>query len=348
MNLIQKSVEIIKNNQLNSGIIIGSHKAGAYNCCFLKDNSFSVYALELMGENTVAEKYYDWSSKKIIELQYKIINAIKRQNNNEKLLNSDYLHSIYNANGIEDEQRSNFQLDGYGVWLWGICQHIKRTNQNKDIYIKSIKLIAEYLQCFWQSPCFGCWEEKDDRIHTSTLACIYGGLYEANSIITDNNYEESAKEIKSYILKNCVIDGRLSKYAFYDDMDSSLLFLALPFQVFELTDDIMIKTVEEIEKNLLEEGGLHRYTTDSYYGGGRWINLTCWLAWYYRKTGNINKRDRLLEWVEKCSNSNGEFPEQVIDKVLNFDYIERWRELFGDIVCPSLWSHAMYIIAKVD
>ncbi|GMQ57934.1 hypothetical protein AN1V17_23290 [Vallitalea sediminicola] len=347
MNLIQKSVEIIKNNQLKSGIIIGSHLAGAYNCCFLKDNSFSVYALELMGDHNEAEKYYDWSSKKIIELQYKIINAVKRHKNNEKLLNSDYLHSIYNADGVEDEQRSNFQLDGYGVWLWGICQHIKNTNQKKDIYEKSIKLIAEYLQCFWQSPCYGCWEEKDDRIHTSTLACIYGGLNEANRIIPNQGYEVLAGNIKNYILENCVVDGRLSKYAFHDDIDSSLLFSALPFQVLELTDDIMIKTVSEIEKELLEDSGLHRYATDSYYGGGRWINMTCWLAWYHKKIGNIDKADILLSWVEKCCNANGEFPEQVIDKVLNREYIERWKELFGDIVCPSLWSHAMYIIAKV-
>lgn len=346
MDLIEKSIELIKSSQLESGIIIGSHTHGAYNFCFLKDNSFSVYALEILGDYDVGEKYYDWSSKKIIELEYKIINAIKRYKNNEKLLNSDYLHSIYNAIGIEDEQRSNFQLDGYGVWLWGICQHIKMTKQKKEVYLKSIQLVAEYLECFWQTPCFGCWEEKDDRIHTSTLACIYGGLKEANDIIPYNKYNEIAEEIKTYIMKNCVMNGRFSKYAFHDDIDSSLLFLALPFHVVEVTNDIMVETVSQIEKSLLDDNGLHRYGTDSYFGGGRWINLTCWLAWYYKKTGDTDKSAILIDWVENCSKSSGELPEQVIDKVLNYEYIERWREIFGEIICPSIWAHAMYIIAK--
>ncbi|GKX28406.1 hypothetical protein SH1V18_08860 [Vallitalea longa] len=346
MDLIEKSINLIKGSQLKSGIIIGSHTHWAYKYCFLKDNSFSVYALDIMGDYNVGDKYYDWSSKKIIELEYKIANAIKRYKNNEKLLNSDYLYSIYNDNGIEDEQRSNFQLDGYGVWLWGICQHMKMTNQKKDVYIKSIELVAKYLECFWKSPCFGCWEEKDDRIHTSTLACICGGLQEAHDIIPKNEYNKIAMEIKTYILRNCVIEGRFSKYAFYDDIDSSLLFLALPFHVIELTDDRMIKTVSEIEKALLNDNGLHRYGSDSYFGGGRWINLTCWLAWYYKKVGNTSKLDILINWVENRSNGNGELPEQIIDKVLNYDYIERWKEIYGDIVCPSIWAHAMYIIAK--
>ena len=347
MNLIEKSIKLVKESQLKSGIMVGSHINGAYNCCFLKDNSFSVYALDIIEEYEIGDKYYNWSSKKIIELEYKIRDAIRRYNNNETLLNSDYLHSIYDANGIEDEQRSNFQLDGYGVWLWGICQHIKITERRNEKYIKSIRLIAEYLECFWQSPCFGCWEEKDDRIHTSTLACIYGGLKEASDIIESDQYRKTTNKIKKYILTNCVRDGKFSKYAFHDDIDSSLLFLTLPFNVIEVTNDIMVETISQIEKNLLDDNGLHRYSSDSYYGGGRWINLTCWLAWYYKKVGKVNRANQLIEFVENCSNSNMELPEQIIDKVYNREYIVRWQEIFGDVICPSIWAHAMYIITKM-
>lgn len=348
MDRMKQSMEIIKRNQLESGVIIASQEEGPYHYCFLKDSSFSVYALDLMGQHKEGELFYDWSSRKIVQLENKIRKGIERHQKHEKLLDSDYLHTIYTPDGIEDEQRSNFQLDGYGVWLWGICQHISITKNNKEVYLKSIQLIADYLSCFWTSPCFGCWEEKDDRIHTSTLACIYGGLYEAGQLIPNQGYLEAAEEIKRFILENCVVYGRLSKYAFYDDIDTSLLFVALPFQVLEHDHVIMKKTVQAIEKELLRDQGLYRNQSDSYFGGGRWINMTCWLAWYYKKVGNRQQAEELLGWVEATANEEGAFPEQVIDRVLHEEYLQRWREVFGEIICPSLWSHAMYIIARIS
>jgi hypothetical protein len=38
------------------------------------------------------------------------------------------------------------------------------------------ELATRYLSRFWAEPCYDAWEENPYRLHTSTLASVYGGL----------------------------------------------------------------------------------------------------------------------------------------------------------------------------
>jgi GH15 family glucan-1,4-alpha-glucosidase len=130
-------------------------------------------------------------------------------------------------------------------------------------------------------------------------------------------------------------------------VDASLLGLSLPYGVVEIDHHIMKKTVQLMEEKLRKgSGGIHRYSTDTYYGGGEWVLLTAWLGWYYLKMGEKDKATQVLDWIEDKANNNGELPEQISVNLNDESYLPIWRERWGEIARPLLWAHAMYIILR--
>jgi GH15 family glucan-1,4-alpha-glucosidase len=90
----------------------------------------------------------------------------------------------------------------------------------------------------------------------------------------------------------------LRKGAGDDRLDASLLWLALPFGVLDLDAPVMRHTAEAIRQTLRgPTGGVYRYLGDTYYGGGEWILLTCWLGWYDASRGDRAGYHAARDWV---------------------------------------------------
>ena len=128
-------------------------------------------------------------------------------------------------------------------------------------------------------------------------------------------------------------------------MDASLIGMFVPYGVFAPDSAEAQTTIQRIEKDIhYTDGGVYRYLQDTYYGGGEWLLLTCWLGWYYAEKGDMQKARNLLRWVESQADENGWLAEQVQEHLLAPDYLQEWEERWGKIASPLLWSHAMYLI----
>jgi GH15 family glucan-1,4-alpha-glucosidase len=151
-------------------------------------------------------------------------------------------------------------------------------------------------------------------------------------------------------LDNCVTCGHFIKFSGSSEVDASLLGISVPFGVVSPNDPIMRETVVKIEQSLHTDGGVHRYSKDTYYGGGEWVLLTAWLGWYYTKLGDSNsleKANKVLRWVQDQAGKDGnpgDLPEQVAVNLNDLAWYSPWVEKWGPIASPLLWSHAMYII----
>ncbi len=347
MNLKQKSIEIILNNQHPKGAYMACPAFDTYKYCWMRDGSFIAWSMDLAGQTESAGRFFEWADKVISGRIDKVYRAIAIHDKGEKLLNSDFLPARYYMDGTDtNDEWPNFQLDGYGTWLWALCRHVEITGNEQLIrkYANSIRAISDYLTCFWDRPCYDCWEENGDKIHTSTLACIYGGLSSIAAYQKDSRISDTAGDIEEYLLEHCTGNGRLLKFPGSEDIDSSLLWATLPFNVLDVKDKIMQKTVLEIENRLLHGGGVHRYAEDTYYGGGEWLLLSCWLGWYYAEVGRKSETAGILSWVESHVDKDGGMPEQILEHVYKAEYISKWKELWGEPAMPLLWSHAMYLI----
>jgi len=346
INLKEKSIEVIKKYQDQSGAYVACPNFPVYQFSWLRDGTFIAYGLDRVGEHDSARRFYQWVDQRIKENRNLINSLPEKLAAGSGLSEEDLLPTRYTLDGkINQDDWPNFQLDGYGTWLWGLGEHIKMTGNQSLVseFTVSIELTLKYLELCWSMPCYDCWEEHPDQAHVSTLACIYGGVKSMAALFAQKAREKLADKIKEFVVSNCIQQGRLVKKAGGDSVDANLLWACVPFGMWTPEDRIIRATVDSIEKNLYHQG-VHRYAEDTYYGGGEWPLLTAWLGWYYARAGRRAEAEVILVGLEKLADQNGELPEQVNTHLNNGAFYPHWVKRWGPVAKPLLWSHGMYLV----
>jgi len=340
-DLLDKSVEVILSNQSESGAYLASPAFENYQFCWLRDGSFIGYSMLISGNADSCRRFLEWTDRVIVRHRDRMESAPAG-------VGRRVAPARYTLDGrAADDDWPNFQIDGYGSWLWLLAEYVDRTGEKILLhrFQESLRLTISYLASVWTLPNSDCWEENPADIHTSTLACVYAGLNAINRHLTERELHELAEQVRAKALE-LTADGRFCKSSADQDVDASLLWLSIPFRLVEPGDPIMRQTVRTIEERLLVDGGVKRYREDTYYGGGLWILLTCWLGWYYTEIGKAEKAVSLIDWVEAHASPGGTLPEQVSESVNDPAQTGPWIEKWGKIADPLLWSHAMYIILR--
>jgi GH15 family glucan-1,4-alpha-glucosidase len=349
MNLFRRSIEIILDNQSESGAYVACPTFPVYQYCWFRDASYIAYAMDLAGQSTSAARYHDWAVCTILDHSAAVRRGLQKLQHGHSPEPGEYIHTRYHLDGSveSDGEWPNFQLDGIGTWLWSLAEHLRLTGASlSGEQRQAIELCVDYLIALWDRPCYDCWEERPDCLHTYTLSALYQGL--ACFVHTRPGVSEVLSRIKTAIQIRAVLDGHLIKdLDGSDEVDGNLIALAVPNGLYLPDDCVMRATVERIEADLRRNGGgVHRYTTDTYYGGGEWILLTAWLGWYYVRLGDSTRARQLLEWVEALADAHGELPEQTAANLNQPAYLDEWRQRWGESARPLLWSHAAHIILR--
>lgn len=348
-HLTRRSIEIIKQHQAPSGAYVASPSFATYRYSWLRDGAFIAYAMDIVGETTSARAFHNWVGCTLRHHAWKLALLKEKQANGAKIYPDEFLHTRYTLTGEEGlEPWGNFQLDGYGTWLWAVAAHTVKDSAFLREIAPAIDMVVDYLCHFWNLPNFDCWEENSDRVHPATLAAIHGGLRAVHQLRPNPAIPPVLESIHQLILGEGVVDGHLRKSLGNTEVDASLLWVSTPFVVLEPHDPVMTNTVQRIETDLTRNttfpGGVRRYKADTYYGGGEWILLTAWLGWHYLRFGDTEKALSTLRWIEEQADADGQLPEQVPINMNDPAYYDDWVRRWGPIAKPLLWSHAMHLV----
>ncbi len=348
-NLIDKSIEVILKYQHSSGAYIASPNFKPYGYCWFRDGSFIAYAMDLVGKHDSSRRFHNWAASTICRYQHIAGQAIEKKRMKLSLSANDVLHTRYQLDGsVVKEEWPNFQLDGFGTWLWALKEHTRLANVRSlpVTWIGAIKIISRYLCSLWSQPNYDCWEEFGDKVHTYTLGAVYAGLRAVDQLLDQEiPITDITTSIRETILTKCINQNYLIKFIGTEKVDANLLGLSTPYRFFEPNDPIVKNTISRIENDLQVNGrGVHRYDEDTYYGGGEWVLLTAWLGWYYTEIGLFQKARELMLWVEEQADVKGYLPEQIPINLIDDSYLKFWTKKHGKVACPLLWSHAKYLI----
>ncbi len=348
--LQKKSLEVILQHQHPSGAFIASPNFSQYGFSWMRDGSFIAYGLLVSGESDAVARFLNWAFNTVGRYTYKIDLLADWQADGVELMGLDkhrFLPARFTLDGFEDTSSwPNFQIDGYGSLLWLTAEYLK-TVQAAALpasWRPVVEQIIRYLKLVWRLPNSDCWEENPDKIHPATLGCIYGGLQAISNWIDSGQPERTAQEVRDFVLGHLHKDGRFPKFIGGESVDASLLWLSLPFGMVSPQDEVMRQTVEYMEATILGKGGVKRYPEDTYFGGGEWIILTAWLAWFYLRTGNQKGAESLIEWIVRSATEDGFLPEQILNSTNDPSMISPWVEEWGSVAEPLLWSHGMYLV----
>lgn len=348
IDLVEPSLRILRSGQATSGAFIASPSFPIYNYSWFRDSTFIAQALDLWGDHAHARRFYDWGCRVVVQNEETV--RFVATTTPIASVPTQYLHTRYTANGAPgNEEWPNFQLDGFGTFLWGLVQHLQATAAlgAPDRWYRAIELLAAYLTCLWQSPAYDCWEEYPDKVHVSTLCALYGGMAAIGRHFDRDDWTDTAERIRSFVIDQSADRGHLSKFRETDEVDASLLWACAPFHMIDAADPVMVRTVQRTERDLVgPHGGVHRYADDSYYGGGAWILLTASLGEYVLLRGDAARAIDILEWIERQASPAGDLPEQVPSDLNRPDMYQPWVERWGPVASPLLWSHAAYLRLK--
>lgn len=350
IDLQQRSIAVIRAGQSQSGAYIASPNFATYHYSWLRDGAFIAYGMDRAGRHDSALAFHRWIDLTLGRVAHKVPALEVKAAGGAPILPSEWLHCRFTLDGYEGtEDWGNFQLDGYGAWLWSFCEHVEMTGNRAllEEFRPTIDLVVRYLSAFWDRPNYDSWEEYGDEVHPSTLACLYGGLKAINRHLQEPAIDLTAAAIREYVLQHFVHEGRLTKFADGRSVDANLLWAAVPFGLLDPQDPIMQATVAELEQRCVT-GGVHRYPEDTYYGGGEWLLLTAWLGWYYVRVGRMDRAAELLSWIEEQADEDGSMTEQVLERVLAPEMVQPWEERWGPVAKPLLWSHAMYLVLLAE
>lgn len=321
-----------------------------YAFCWYRDSAFIAYALSLTGEFESAGRFHDWAAATLLKNEILIESAL-RITPEEALSKGLYINARYEMDGssephdVENDSWPNFQLDGLGTWIWSLHQQIILSGQSpSDEIIHAVELASRYLVHMWRLPCFDYWEENPDEIHASTIISIRSGLISAEALLGER-FDQVLTEIDALLEFSIIKNGLATKSSSRDDIDSSSLGFIVPFGVAPSSAFNPERQLSKIVSELGKSGGLQRYVSDTYYGGGAWILLTAWGAWAAVSLGRFDLAEELLAWIEKKADDAGNLPEQISDPDQNAEYLKEWNDRWGISANPLTWSHAMYVIA---
>ena len=354
-DLLRHSVGVIESNQAETGAYIASPAFPVYRYCWFRDGAFIADAMSRAGRIESAERFFDWCARILTDRANTIVSQVEARRKGEAIPPNALLHCRYTLEGDEaPEEWWNFQLDGYGAWLWALGEHAARHQRPLPGYTDAVELCVRYLIAFWAEPSYDWWEENAGHQHTSTLAAIAAGLRHAatwqtiDSPLRDET-ADAAGEIAGEVRSRGVRDGRLTKWLDGDGIDASLVACATPFRLLAPDDPLVVETVRVIEERLRgPAGGVHRHPDDSYFGGGEWPLLAAFLGWYYNDVDRSEDAHAQLAWIAAQATPNGDLPEQVGANLLVPEARETWEQRWGLVATPLLWSHAMLLTLALE
>jgi len=347
---VQSSVQSILRNQSPNGAIIASPDFDQYHFCWLRDGSFVSYALDLAGEHDAASRYHAWVTNAVRDISNVIDDVVDRRLRGRPLEPTDMPPARFALDGsVVVDGWPSFQVDGYGTWLWSLGQHLRLAPKVElsDDLRDAIRRVGRYLAIFALTPCYDVWEESGSALHTSTLACVVGGLETAGRLVGDESFLESAASISAQVIDSAAQLGHFAKSNENQDVDASVLWLGTPFRVVAPSDPHFARTVSMVEDRLTLEGGLRRYPTDTYFGSGAWPVLTASLGWHYAALGNLTEARRCRDWVAAHFDSLGRLGEQFGGESRDAQHYLEWVDRWGPPAQDLTWSHAMFVVLSM-
>jgi GH15 family glucan-1,4-alpha-glucosidase len=335
-SMLAHSRNVLVAGQAPSGALVAAPTFPTYRFGWLRDGAFCAYALDILGERVRAAAFHAW----VVELVHR---------HRTIFLPGGRPPARWTLSGeLEEpgeEEWPNFQLDGYGMWLWAFEEHLAGRRITAP-EAEAVTIVGDYLARAWHTPCFNCWEEFDGGRHASTLAAVASGLLSAARLIEDERYLAAAAGPAGALRQDFVHGGRFTRTPDDRRVDGSLLWVGMPFAAIDPADPLVDATIAAVRDELCVDGGVRRYLGDTYYGGGQWLLLSSSLAWRLAEDGEVAEAVALQDWVRAAATPAGDLPEQITSTPQRDEMVQPWIDKWGPVATPLLWSHAMYVIAE--
>jgi GH15 family glucan-1,4-alpha-glucosidase len=332
--------------------MIGGVRNWDYRFTWIRDASFAVYALGILGYREEAAGFKDWlewstlGRARDLQPMYGIMG--ERRLTEIELPLEGYRRSrpVRIGNGAATQ----FQLDIYGEIVDSAHLFRKFGGEVGEEYWDYLQRVVTFVIDHWREPDEGIWETRGGRQHFvfSKVMCWVAldraiKTVRATGLPGDTElWRRVRAEIKEDVLANGFDPERGAFVQHYESKNLDASNLMLPLVGFlKATDPRMRSTIEATLRELTSpDGFVYRYRDfDDGLAGteGTFLICTFWLADNLILLGEITRARDLFERCRACANDLGLFSEE-------FD--AQTGEMLGNF--PQAFSHLGFINTAVQ
>jgi GH15 family glucan-1,4-alpha-glucosidase len=320
-----------------------------YRFCWIRDATFSLYALLSSGYRAEADAWRRWLLRAVAgsPSQLQTLYGIA----GERRLTELEVSWLSGYEGSRPVRIGNAASEQLQLDVWGELMdtlHLARNNAlDSDIQDWALqRSLVEYLEDIWEQPDEGIWEIRGPRRHfTHSKVMAWVALDRAVKAVEQHGldgpidrWRRCRDEIHRRVCEQGYDAERGSFVQSFGDTEVDASLLMLPLVGFlPATDPRVLGTVRAVERELLHDGLVQRYRPrESLDGlpGSEGVFLPCsfWLADNYVLQEQSEKARQLLERLLSLANDVGLLAEE---------YDPQRKRLVGNF--PQAFSHVSLV-----
>ena len=306
---------------------LGGVRNWDYRFCWLRDATFTLYSLINCGFLTEAAAWRNWLLRAAAGDPSKLqtmYGAAGERRLPELIL--DWLPGYEDSAPVRigNAAVQQFQLDVYGEVIDAL--HVaRRAGLEPDGWAWQVEqVILDFVERAWREPDEGIWEVRGPRrhfTHSKVLAWVaFDRAIKSLETFGLSGPVERWRRVRREIHQDVCTKGydpglgTFTQYYGSTDVDASLL--QIPLVGFLPADDPRVAgTITAIEKQLMQDGFVHRYRTHEAVDGlpageGAFLACSFWLADAYVQQGRRDEAQALFERLVGLANDVGLLAEQ--------------------------------------
>jgi GH15 family glucan-1,4-alpha-glucosidase len=324
---------------------IGGVRNWDYRLCWLRDATFSIYALLGGGYTEEAIAWREWLIRAAAGLpeELQIMYSIRGERHLTEL-EIDWLPGYENSRPVRvgNAAYKQYQLDVYGE-LMDVLHLTRRLGlpPSEDAW-RVQRALMRFLENGWKEPDEGIWEVRGPRRHFTHSKVMAWVAFDRSVADVEKfglegpveRWRTIRDEIRAQVFEQGFNQELNSFVQFYGSTDADASLLTLPSLGFIAPDDPrMLGTIDYIRKQLTTDGLLQRYPPSPNVDGlppgeGAFLLCTFWLADTLALAGNYDEAGQIFERLLSLRNDVG---------LLSEEYDPVARRQLGNF--PQAFSH---------
>jgi GH15 family glucan-1,4-alpha-glucosidase len=328
---------------------IGGERNWDYRICWLRDSTFTLYALSIAGYHEEATAWRQWLLRAIAgePAKMQIMYGLRGERRLTEM-EVPWLKGYANSAPVRigNAAHEQFQLDVYGEVMDSFYAARKEGFAPEPEAEAVENALMKFLETGWKEPDEGIWEVRGPRRHfTHSKMMAWVAADRAVKLITkfgNTGPVERWKKLRDEIHADVIARGfNPNRNAFVQSYDSDLLdgsLLMMPLIGFlPAKDPRVMSTVAAIERELISDGLVKRYQTRPDVDGlppgeGTFLACTFWYADNLALMGRHDEARAVFERLLALRNDVGLLAEE---------YDTATRRQVGNF--PQAFSHVSLI-----
>ncbi|HVN29341.1 MAG TPA: glycoside hydrolase family 15 protein, partial [Candidatus Binataceae bacterium] len=274
---------------------LGGERNWDYRMCWLRDSTFTLYALAIAGYHEEAKAWRQWLLRAIAgePARMQIMYGLRGERRLTEL-EVPWLKGYADSKPVRigNAAHQQFQLDVYGEVMDSFYTARKEGLEPEAEAAAVETALMEFLETAWKEPDEGIWEVRGKRRHfTHSKIMAWVAADRAVKLIEKfgnpgpvERWRKLREEIRADVLARGFDPGRNAFVQSYgsDLLDASLLMIPL-IGFLPAKDPRMTGTVAAIERELIRDGLVRRYQNREEVDGlppgeGTFLACTFWYA----------------------------------------------------------------------